>query len=153
MIDGIELKELVIRPDDRGMFVEVLKVTDDLVNGHPFAQISHTSTYPGVVKAFHWHRYQTDYWYCVAGNIRVGLVDLREESPTVGERMALCLGEWARKVLKIPPGVAHGYQVLGSMPAQLIYYATKAYDPDHPDEERIPWDDPAIGFDWSIVNR
>ena len=108
MIDGVEIKNLVIHPDDRGMFTEVLKATDALVDEHPFAQISHTLTWPGVIKAFHWHKRQTDYWYCVAGNIRVGLVDLRPESPTEGEMMSICLGEWGRQVLKIPPGVAHG---------------------------------------------
>ena len=153
MIEGVELKELFIRPDDRGMFTEVLKGTDDVVDVHPFAQISHTSTYPGVIKAFHWHRHQTDYWYCVSGNIRAGLVDLREGSPTVGQQMSIGLGEWGRKVLQIPPGVAHGYQVLGNMPAQLIYYTTKPYDADHPDEERIPWDDPSLDFDWAVKNR
>jgi dTDP-4-dehydrorhamnose 3,5-epimerase len=147
------MKDLILRPDDRGMLVEVLKITDPIVDAHPFAQISHTITYPGVIKAFHWHRRQTDYWYCVAGNIRVALVDLRQDSPTGGEQMTVYLGEWSRKVCKIPPGVAHGYQVLGNAPAQLLYYVTEAYDPQDPDEERIPWDDPAIGYDWTIRNR
>lgn len=153
MIAGVQLKDLKIHPDERGMFTEVVKVTDDFVEEHQFAQISHTLTYPGVIKAFHWHRHQTDYWYCIAGNIRVALVDLRDDSPTKGEVVELYLGEWSRKVLKIPPGVAHGYQVLGSTPAQLVYYTTRPYDPANPDEERIPWDDPEIGFDWSIKNR
>ena len=77
MIQGVEVKNLILRPDDRGMLVEVVKVTDPFVDAHPFAQISHTVTYPGVIKAFHWHRRQTDYWYCAVGNIRVALVDLR----------------------------------------------------------------------------
>jgi dTDP-4-dehydrorhamnose 3,5-epimerase len=153
MIEGVQVKELVVRPDDRGMFTELVKVTDDFVAPHPFAQISHTVTYPGVIKAFHWHKGQTDYWYCVAGNIRVGLADLRAGSPTEGAKMTVYLGEWGRQVLKIPPGVAHGYQVLSNVPAQLIYYTTRPYDPQEPDEERIPWDDPAIGFDWTIINR
>ena len=153
MIEGVELKELVIRPDDRGMLTEVLKVTDDFIDAHPFAQIIHTVTYPGVIKAFHWHRHQTDYWYCAGGNIRVGLVDLREGSPTEGQQASICLGEWSRKVLKIPPGVAHGYQVLGQVAAQLIYYVTNPYNAAQPDEERIPWDDPSLGFDWTVKNR
>jgi dTDP-4-dehydrorhamnose 3,5-epimerase len=153
VIQGVEIKELVIRPDDRGMFTEVIKVTDDFVDEHPFAQISHTLTFPGVIKAFHWHRFQTDYWYCVVGNIRVGLVDLRKDSPTLGAKMEICLGELSRKALRIPPGVAHGYQVLGNTPAQLIYYVTRPYNPQDPDEEKFPWNDPAIGFDWTIRNR
>ncbi len=153
MIQDVEIKELVIRPDDRGMFTEVIKATDPFVEEHPFAQISHTVTFPGVIKAFHWHNHQTDYWYCVAGSIRVGLVDLRADSPTAGQTMSFILGEWGRQVIKIPPGVAHGYQVLGHQPAQLIYYTTRPYDPQHPDEERIAWDDPSLGFDWTIKNR
>ena len=153
MIQGVEVKNLILRPDDRGMFVEVVKVTDPFIDAHPFAQISHTVTYPGVIKAFHWHRRQTDYWYCAVGNIRVALVDLRQDSPTGGEQMTVCLGEWGRKVCKIPPGVAHGYQVLGNTPAHLLYYVTEPYNPQDPDEERIAWDDPAIGYDWTIRNR
>lgn len=153
MIDGVEIKDLTIHPDDRGMFTEVIKATDSFVSEHTFAQISHTVTFPGVIKAFHWHKYQDDYWYCAVGNVRVGLVDLRADSPTEGQMMSICLGEWDRKVLKIPPGVAHGYQVLGTVPAQLIYYTTRPYDPTEPDEERIAWNDPSLGFDWTIKNR
>ena len=153
MIEGVEIKELTIHPDDRGMLAEVVKATDAFASPHPFGQISHTVTYPGVVKAFHWHRRQTDYWYCVVGNIRAGLVDLRAGSPTEGEKMAVYLGEWGRSVLKIPAGVAHGYQVLGHEPAHLIYYTTEPYDPRAPDEERTAWDDPTIGFDWTVRNR
>ncbi|MCK4831228.1 MAG: dTDP-4-dehydrorhamnose 3,5-epimerase family protein [Anaerolineales bacterium] len=50
-------------------------------------------------------------------------------------------------------GVAHGYQVLGNRPVLLFYHVTHSYDGADPDEERIPWDDPEIGFDWSIRNR
>jgi dTDP-4-dehydrorhamnose 3,5-epimerase len=153
MIQGVEIKELKIYPDDRGMFTELVKVTDDFVEPHPFAQISHTVTYPGVIKAFHWHKLQTDYWYCVAGSIRVALVDLREDSSTAGEQASIVLGEWSRRIIKIPPYVAHGYQVLGATPAQLIYYTTRPYNPEQPDEERIAWDDPSIGYDWVIHNR
>ena len=153
MIHGVEIKELRIFPDDRGMFTELVKVTDDFVEPHPFAQISHTMTYPGVIKAFHWHERQTDYWYCVRGNIRVVLVDRRPDSPTYGEIQQIFLGDYHRAVVKIPPGVLHGYQVLGNEPAHVIYYTTQPYDPANPDEGRIPWDDPQIGFDWSIKNR
>ena len=40
-----------------------------------------------------------------------------------------------------------------STPAQLIYYVTEPYNPQDPDEERIPWNDAAIDFDWEIRNR
>ena len=150
MIQGVEIKQLKVYPDDRGMFTELVKVTDAFIDPHPFAQISHTVTFPGVIKAFHWHSLQIDYWYCIVGSIRVALADLREDSGTTGEQATIILGEWNRQVLRIPPLVAHGYQVLGPTPAQLIYYTTQPYNPQQPDEERIPWDDPLIGYDWTI---
>ena len=153
MIYGVEIKELTVHPDDRGMFTEVLREGDPVFEPGLFAQINHSITYPGVIKAFHWHRFQTDWWYCPVGNIRVGLFDNRPGSPTEGEKMSFCIGEWGGKVIKIPPGVAHGYQVLGTVPAHLIYYTDELYDPSDPDEQRIAWDDPNLGFDWTIWNR
>jgi dTDP-4-dehydrorhamnose 3,5-epimerase len=43
--------------------------------------------------------------------------------------------------------------VLGTEPAGLFYHTTGRYDPADPDEERIPFDDPRIGFDWRTKNR
>jgi dTDP-4-dehydrorhamnose 3,5-epimerase len=62
-------------------------------------------------------------------------------------------GERTPLVIAIPPGVAHGYRVLGVQPAGLLYHTTEHYDPADPDEERIPFDDPKIGFDWRTKNR
>ena len=47
--------------------------------------------------------------------------------------------------------VAHGYRVLGPDPMGLVYFTTHVYNPN--DELRRPWDDPAIGFNWTTVNR
>jgi dTDP-4-dehydrorhamnose 3,5-epimerase len=63
------------------------------------------------------------------------------------------MGEDNPATLLIPIGVAHGYQVLGSTPVIITYVTTEYYDPESPDEERIDWDDPTIGFDWSIKNK
>jgi dTDP-4-dehydrorhamnose 3,5-epimerase len=63
------------------------------------------------------------------------------------------MGEKNPMLLSIPPGVAHGYRVLGNKAAALFYHTTEAYDPEHPDEERIEHDDPAINFDWSTKPR
>ncbi len=53
----------------------------------------------------------------------------------------------------IPAGVAHGYRVLGNEPACIVYFTTESYNPKSPDENRINWDDPVIGFDWNIKHR
>ena len=84
---------------------------------------------------------------------QVVLYDLRPESATHRQTNVVIMGERAPTLLAIPIGVAHGYRVLGTRPAGLLYHTTEAYDPADPDEERIPWDDPTIGFDWTTRVR
>lgn len=163
-IDGVKIKTLVKHADARGFFVEQVKRGDiddagvPFIDDQPFAQTSRSVVYarggnpPEPIKAFHWHRRQWDYWDVVIGNARVVLVDLREESPTAGTTEVLTLGEDSPRVVAIPPLVAHGYQCLGLRDVHLVYYVTQPYDRDDPDEGRIAWDDPRIGFDWRVEN-
>ena len=116
-----------------------------------FGQSSYSLLYPGLVKAWHWHRQQDDIWFVLSGMAQVGLYDLREDSPTRGETDVFYLGEANRSLLYIPRGVAHGYRVLGTTPVGLVYYTNRVYDPR--DELRLAWDDPSIGFDWTTRNR
>ena len=164
VIDGVMVKTLRRRVDARGSFVEQLKRGDLDDAGRPFfpeegiAQVSRSVAYarggnpPELIKAFHWHQRQWDYWDVVAGTARAVLVDLRETSPTAGTVQTLMLGEEAPAMLAIPPLVAHGYQVVSLRDVVLVYCTTEAYDPERPDEGRIAWDDPRIGFDWRIEN-
>ena len=163
-IDGVMVKTFVKHADQRGFFVEQLKrgdVDDEgrpFIPEQPFAQMSRSLAYarggnpPELIKAFHWHRKQWDYWDIIAGDARVVLVDLREESPTAGTIQALMLGEHAPRMVAIPPYVAHGYQCVSQRDVVLNYYVTEPYNPAEPDEGRIPWNDPRIGFDWTITN-
>jgi dTDP-4-dehydrorhamnose 3,5-epimerase len=163
-IHDVQVKTLVKHADERGYFAEQLK-RDDLddegrlfVRDAPFAQTSRSLTYarggnpPELIKAFHWHKRQWDYWDVVVGNARVVLVDLREDSPTCGVIQTLVIGENSPRMVAIPPLVAHGYQCLGLDDVHLVYYVTEPYDPADPDEGRIAWDDPRIGFDWRVEN-
>ena len=146
MIDGVEIKEPATHGDERGFFRELIRVTDPFF-GEGFAQWSHTVTYTGAAKAWHIHKRQTDWWYVAIGSVKAALVDMRDGSSTKGELMEILLGDvYGPKVLKIPPGVAHGYQVLQG-PAHLFYITSHIYDPG--DEGRIPHDDPSIGYDWT----
>ncbi len=150
-IHDVIIKTLLTHSDDRGYFREVLRDDDNLLSR--FGQTSITKTYPGVIKAFHWHNHQDDIWYVVDGMAQVVLYDIRPDSPTFQETQVIYAGEDNPVVIYIPIGVAHGYQVLGAKPVLLFYHVTQSYDAADPDEERIPWDDPEIGFDWSIKNR
>lgn len=145
MIDGIVIKELKTFNDERGWFREIIRTTDDFF-APGFGQWSHSMMFDGVVKAWHVHEVQTDWWYVVGGVLRVGLADVRPDSPTRGEKMDFLMGDWQpARVLTIPPGVAHGCKVVQG-PANLLYVTSHTYNPD--DEGRIAHDDPNIGFDW-----
>ena len=124
----------------------------------PFAQMSRSLVYarggnpPELIKAFHWHKRQWDYWDIVVGNARVVLVDLRPDSPTCGTIQTLILGENSPRMVAIPPLVAHGYQCLGNGQRASRVLRHRALQPAQPDEGRIAWNDPRIGFDWRIEN-
>ena len=149
MIEGVQCKPLRVHLDDRGTFMELLREDDAFFTR--FGQSNFSITYPGVVKAWHYHQQQDDLWFVVSGIAQVGLHDLREGSPTRGHTDVFYLGEQQRGLLYIPHGVAHGYRVLGPEPMGLIYFTTHVYNPA--DELRRPWDDPSIGFNWTTVNR
>ena len=65
----------------------------------------------------------------MAGLLQVALVDLRMGSPTYGARNTLYMGALRPWQILIPPGVAHGYKVIGSEPAMLVYLTDRFYDP------------------------
>ncbi|MFA4931159.1 MAG: dTDP-4-dehydrorhamnose 3,5-epimerase family protein [Patescibacteria group bacterium] len=151
MINGVTIKKIVRHSDDRGFFSEIIKLGEDTFI--EVKQTSYTQTYPGVIKAFHWHKEQYDIWFPVAGNIQIVLHDLRPDSPTYQETQVIYAGEDNPLLILIPPHVAHGYRVLGHQPATLFYHTSAAYDPENRDEERIAFDDPNIGFDWETKNK
>ena len=145
MIQGVEIKELVTHPDERGFFRELIRASDPFFAGG-FGQWSQSFVLHNVVKAWHLHREQIDWWYVPLGLLKVVLHDLRDGSPTRGETMELFLGDpHPPRIVRIPPGVAHGCKVL-SASAHLFYMTSKIYNPS--DELRVPHDDPKIGYDW-----
>lgn len=145
VIDDVCVKPLSTHCDDRGFFREIIRSTDDIFY-KGFGQWSHSHMFNGVIKAWHFHRIQTDWWYVGSGVIRVGLCDMRESSPTYKTTMDFLMGDLQpAQVLKIPPGIAHGCKVVQG-PANLFYITSHTYNPA--DEIRIPYNDPGISFDW-----
>jgi dTDP-4-dehydrorhamnose 3,5-epimerase len=150
MIHGVEIKELVTHTDERGFFREVVRAGDEIFP-EGFGQWSHTMSYQGVAKAWHVHQKQVDWWYVAAGTIKVALYDTRPASPTHACVQELLMGDGQPAiVLRIPPGVAHGYRVLDG-PAHVFYVVSNEYDGT--DEGRIPHDDPTIGYDWTAMPK
>lgn len=145
MIQGVIIKELRTFTDERGFFREIIRVTDDFF-GEGFGQWSHSLMFNGVIKAWHFHHIQTDWWYVVSGVLRVGLCDMRPDSPTFRKTMDFLMGDvQPARVIKIPPGVAHGCKTVQG-PVNLLYMTSHVYNPE--DEIRIAYNDPEINFDW-----
>ena len=146
-IEGVEIKDLVTHPDERGFFRELIRESDPFF-GEGFGQLSHSLMHPGSAKAWHIHKTQVDWWYVPVGVLKVALYDMRPGSPTRGTLQELFMGgEHGHAVLKIPPGVAHGCKAISGT-AHLIYVTSNVYNPD--EEGRIPHDDPEIGYDWTV---
>jgi len=150
-IEGVKIKKLNKLCDDRGFLMEVLRKDDDLLGS--FGQLTFTVAFPGVIKAFHYHKKQDDLWFCPFGNIQIALFDMRENSSTHGKLQVVFAGENNPVLVLIPKMVAHGYRVLGQKEAGLFYVTTKEYDRKNPDEFRLPFDDPQIGMDWTTQCR
>ncbi len=157
LIAGVEIEPLVQWPDDRGCFTEILRfgapgIARDFLNeGGNQTQVSFTVSYPGAIKAIHYHFAQTDLWAPLAGMFQVFLCDLREGSGTWNHINTLFIGAQRPWKVRIPPGIAHGYKVIGTEPAQLLYATNHFYDPS--DEGRLAFDDPDINYDWASRPR
>lgn len=147
-IEGVELRKLSLIPDERGFLMELLR--RDWPEFEALAQSYVTACYPGVVKAWHRHLRQTDRFICVWGMAKVVLYDDREGSPTWGAINTFHLGLLNPVLLVIPPEVYHGFTAEGGQPALIVNFPDELYDYDQPDEDRLPFNDPSIPYNWSM---
>lgn len=132
-----------VHVDDRGWSImnQMQGVLD------PGGQINFSVMYPNVVKAWHRHQLQTDFWLCLTGHLKVGVY--REDD---GQGWQLVTGEKRPGVLIIPPTLWHGAMTVGPEPAGLLYYVTHAYNAETPDEQRRDYDS-VPGFTWEVEYR
>jgi dTDP-4-dehydrorhamnose 3,5-epimerase len=156
LIEGVQIEALNVYPDDRGFFCELARLGHGLAakmvpNDQSKIQVSLTLTYPGTIKAIHYHSEQTDLWAPISGMVQVFLYDLRRNSSTFGSINTIFAGRFQPWEILIPPGVAHGYKALGVEPIQLVYFTDRHYNPA--DELRLPYDHPDIAYDWEIQHK
>lgn len=148
LIQGVRIKPLVVHADERGTLMELLRSDDEVFE--KFGQAYVSMNYPGVIRAWHWHEKQTDYWVVVKGMIKAVLYDRREDSPTYRQINEFFMGEKNNILLVIPPKVAHGYKTIGVEPSLLVNFPTEPYNRENPDEYRLPWNTDLIPYDWGI---
>jgi len=144
-IAGVQIKKLVTHRDQRGFFREIIRSTDGFF-ADGFGQLSHSLVNKGVLKAWHAHRWQSQWNYVVTGKIHVALHDARPESPTYRSTMEFEVdGSEEAVCYFFPRGVLHGYFCLEG-PMSIIYVTSGTYDLT--DEIRLPEDDSSLAYVW-----
>jgi len=146
-IAGVKTKSLRLIPDERGWLMEILRADDGELFAK-FGQVYVSATYPGVVKAWHYHKVQIDNFACVSGMVKLVLVDQRPGSPTEGAVNEFFVGEQNPLLVQVPNLVYHGWKCIGDTAALVVNVPTEPYRYDDPDEFRV---DPhgTLSYDWS----
>ena len=146
-IEGVKAKKLRLIPDERGWLMEVLR-SDDTEFFEKFGQVYVSATYPGVVKAWHYHKHQIDNFACITGMVKLVLVDTREGSATKGAVNEFFLGSQRPLLVQVPNLVYHGWKCIGTEVAAVVNAPTELYHYDDPDEYRL---EPhgTLPYDWN----
>jgi len=141
MLPGILIKQIKRFPDERGFFTEIFRNNwKDLLGEDTIAQANLSITHPNIIRAWHRHaRGQVDYFLTLQGAIKICAYD--EKTGELNEIVSI---GHDLQIVRIPGDYWHGFKVLGNEPAWLLYFVNKLYDYKKPDEERRPWNDPAI---------
>jgi dTDP-4-dehydrorhamnose 3,5-epimerase len=147
MIKDVRIKKLKIIPDERGRLMEILRSDEDIFE--KFGQVYMTTAYPGVVKAWHFHKKQDDHFTCISGEMRLALYDGREDSPTYKEVNDFIISPDNPVLVKIPKSVYHGFKCVSGNEAVVINVPTLPYNYREPDEYRLDAFDNDIDYDWS----
>jgi dTDP-4-dehydrorhamnose 3,5-epimerase len=145
-IDGVETAELRRHVDDGGSMTELARLSAGafpVFPGFSVHQVNWSEVARGAIKGFHLHQRQTDVWFVPPSDrMLVVLIDVRGGSKTEGVRMRLTLGDGHSRLVRIPPGVAHGARNLAATAGHIMYFTDLHFSPDPAtcDEGRLPWD-------------
>ncbi|MBR1712945.1 MAG: dTDP-4-dehydrorhamnose 3,5-epimerase [Alloprevotella sp.] len=152
-IEGVYILEPKVFEDARGYFMETWRESDfNAAIGHPvdFIQDNQSKSSRGVLRGLHYQRgndAQAKLVRVLQGEVLDVAVDLRSDSPTFGQHVAVVLSAENKRQLFIPRGFAHGFQVL-SDEAVFTYKVDNHYAPES--EASIRYDDPVLNIKWPI---
>lgn len=149
MIDGVMIRDLVVHADEHGFLYEILK--EDWPEFEKFGQAYLTVTYPGVIKGWHYHDFQSDHFCVVKGMCKIVMYDDREGSPTRYELMEVSCGENRQMLVVFPPKLMHGIVPLGNEAVWLLNFPDVKYNVESPDEHRFPHDLPIRRKDGTVA--
>ncbi len=148
-IEGVRIVDPEAHADARGRFAEIFRKEWFPQRAWTEVQWSRSESRAGTLRGLHYHHRQVDYWHCAGGQMRVGLVDLRRNSPTRGVAEIVCLDQDTLGAVLIPAGVAHGFYAVTD--TTLFYLVDNYYDGT--DELGVAWNDPALGLDWGVCDQ
>ena len=146
-IEGVKTKKLRLIPDERGWLMEVLR-SDDRDLFDTFGQVYVSATYPGVVKAWQYHKHQVDNFACIAGMVKLVLMDTRDGSPTKGAVNEFFLGTQQPLLVQVPNLVYHGWKCISPDVSTVVNVPTEVYSYDEPDEYRLEAHG-TLPYDWT----
>ncbi len=152
-LPGAHLIELEPHRDDRGFFARTWcrREFEEAGLETRVAQTSLSySERRGTLRGMHFQappRQEVKLVRCVRGALHDVIVDLRPDSPTLGEHLAVELAADGRRTLYVPEGFAHGFQTLED-DTEVHYQMSEFYSPDHSRGYRP--DDPAFGIEWPV---
>lgn len=152
-ISGLWLLESLPLVDDRGLFERLFCAEELHAWGHPgtMAQANRSVTRQvGTVRGMHVQLPPAGEWKvvsCLRGRVHDVIVDLRQRSPTFLRWHAVELSGDAHRSLLVPPGCAHGFQVLHA-DSEMLYHHSHRYVPES--DFGVRADDPRLGIAWPL---
>jgi dTDP-4-dehydrorhamnose 3,5-epimerase len=150
-IPGVLIVEPAVFGDDRGFFLESYNERDmrDIGIDAHFVQDNHSRSQRNVLRGLHYQILQPQgkLVRVTRGNVFDVAVDLRMDSPAFGKWVGVELSEENKRMLWLPPGLAHGFVVLSDF-ADFLYKTTDYYE--QKSERAILWNDPDLGIEWSL---
>ena len=138
---GWSLNDIYL-PVRKNLLDQSPRTTEDPFYKFSDAQINYSILYPGIIKAWHRHKDQDDYFCVIHGMAQVGVY-----SEELGLEKFF-IGEHAPAVIHIKAGEWHGLTAVGTKPVGLLYLVTNQYNPRNPDEERASFESFVPSVEW-----
>jgi dTDP-4-dehydrorhamnose 3,5-epimerase len=135
-IEGVLFRDLRINLDGRGEVTELWSAPWEEFT--PPTHVYQSATDFGVVKCWHLHEIHTDQFAITRGKVQVSLADIREGSTSYGHVNRFVVGSLKPALIRIPPGLLHGWKALSAPEIIVVNLQSHVYDPD--DEYKFPWD-------------
>ena len=155
-IPEVVIIEPKVHGDDRGYFVETFrqdKLEEFIGYKIDFCQDNESKSSKGVLRGLHYQlapAAQTKLVRVIQGSVLDVAVDIRKNSPTFGQHVAVKLTSENKKQLLVPRGFAHGFVVL-SKSATILYKVDAYYSAKH--NEGIAYNDSDINIDWGFSDN